>query len=460
MWVQTTTAPTTRYRSTLWIREHRVSTIGLVLVVTLIAFEYMGVATALPTLVASLHGGRLYAWPIAAFTAASAVGTVAGGRICDRRGPAGPMIAGVLLFAVGLVIDGIAPDMFVLLAGRVVQGLGAGAVVVALYIIIAIVYPLRDRPAASALISAAWVVPSLVGPPIAGLVTQEFGWRWVFLGLVPFVLAGLVLLVPVMRRLSATQTERPPVRRGLLVAGIGAAIGVSMFTAGAQRVDLIGVPVAVAGLVLLVVSLRRLMPRGTARAARGMPAIILSRALIAGSFGGVETYLPLTLTSVHHYTPAAAGLPLTAGALGWSAASAWQGRKPDLSRTMLLRVAFLLVASGLAVVATVAFHGVPPWLAYPGWILTGSGMGIGVASISVLLLTQSATHERGFNTSAMQLADMLGTVLLVGIGGVLVNALASTARPTVPLFAFDLLMCGVSLFGAIVPAGRTAGRLP
>src|ERR1700716_843118 len=117
--VTTTTASAPpRYRNTLWSREHRIPTIGLVLVVTLVAFEFMGVATALPTLVADLHGGRLYAWAIAAFTAASAVGTVVGGRISDRRGPGGPMIGAIVLFAIGLLIGGSAHSMALLLAGR------------------------------------------------------------------------------------------------------------------------------------------------------------------------------------------------------------------------------------------------------------------------------------------------------------------------------------------------------
>ncbi|HEY1574449.1 MAG TPA: MFS transporter [Pseudonocardiaceae bacterium] len=448
-----------RYRSTLWVREHRVPTAGLVLIVTLIAFEFLGVATALPTMVADLHGGRLYAWPIAAFTAASAIGTVVGGRICDRRGPGGPILGGVVLFAAGLVVCGVAPSMLVLLLGRVVQGFGAGVVVVTVWVLIAMVYPQRDRPAASALLSAAWVVPSLIGPPVAGLVTQQFGWRWVFLGLVPLVLVGLPLLVPVMRRVRDAGTERRPVKRGLVVAGIGAAVGVSACTAAAQRLDLVAVPIAVAGLVVLAVSLRTLLPAGTVRAARGLPAVVLSRGLLAGSFGAVEAFLPLTLTSVHHFGPAESGLPLTLSAIGWAGASAWQGRHVEVSRTTLLRVAFVLVAVGLGTVSVIAWQGGSPWLAYPAWMVGGMGMGLGVSSISLLLLNLSPEHARGFNSSAVQLADMICTVLLVGVGGVLVNALGSTARPTVPLFVFDLLMCSVALLGAVVSARRTEGRL-
>jgi hypothetical protein len=267
------------------------------------------------------------------------------------------------------------------------------------------------------------------------------------------------LLVPVIRGLRNVTAERRPVRRGLLAAGIGAAVGVSACTAAAQDLHLVAVPVAVAGLVLLGFSLHRLMPAGTVRAVRGLPSVVLARGLLAGSFAAVETYIPLTLTSVHGYTPAAAGLPLTVSALGWSAGSAWQSRHPDVSRTRVLQMAFLLVAVGLAIVSVVSWHWSPAWLAYCAWAVAGTGMGLGVSSVSVLMLGLSPAHELGFNTSAMQLADMIGTVLLVGVGGVLVNALGSTAHPTVPLFVFDVAMCCVAVFGAVVPAGRTARRL-
>jgi hypothetical protein len=123
-------------------------------------------------------------------------------------------------------------------------------------------------------------------------------------------------------------------------------------------------------------------------------------------------------------------------------------------------MAFGLVAVALGGIAVVAWHWAPGWLAMVAWAVGGAGMGLGMSSISVLLLGLSPAGERGYHTSAVQLADMISTVLLVGVGGVLVDTLGSTARPTVPLFLFDVLMCGVAGFGAIVPAARTGGRLP
>ncbi|MGH3991945.1 MAG: MFS transporter, partial [Pseudonocardiaceae bacterium] len=184
----TTTAP--RTASALWARDRRTTTAGLLLMVTMAAFEAMSVGTAMPTMVAELRGEALYSWPFTAFLAASVVGTVLSGRLSDTRGPRLPILGGPAVFGAGLVVAGAAPTMAVLLAGRVLQGLGAGMMIVAVYVLIALAYPERDRPAAFGAVSAAWVVPALVGPTIAGLVTEHASWRWVFLGLAPFVLLG------------------------------------------------------------------------------------------------------------------------------------------------------------------------------------------------------------------------------------------------------------------------------
>ncbi|HJP78548.1 MAG TPA: MFS transporter [Pseudonocardiaceae bacterium] len=453
----TTTIRRTRVRSTLWTPARRFTTVGLVVVMTLIAFEYLGVATALPTLVASLHGGRLYAWPITAFAAASAIGSALAGRWADQRGPGMPLLTSISLFCVGLVVAGTATDMPILLVGRVVQGVGAGAATVAMYVLIAQAYEKSDRPAMSAVLAGAWVVPSLVGPVIAGFVTVAFGWRWVFLGLVPLLVVGTAFVVPVVRRLPRPSHETiAPARRGLVWAAVGAAVGVAAITAGAQQLDWVSVPVIAVGLVLTVLAVRRLLPKGTFRAGRGLPSIVLSRGMMAGAYNAAEAYVPLVLTAVHGFSPSMAGLPLTIGALGWSGASAWQGRYSHLSRSKLLRVAMVLVAVGIAGVALVALGSMPSWAAFPAWTCAGTGMGIGMPAVAVLVLGASPDEEQGFNSSAVQLSEVMATVTLVGLGGVLVNVLGSTSHPGPALLLFDLMMAGVAALGALIPGGRTA----
>ncbi|MEU6155729.1 MFS transporter [Actinosynnema sp. NPDC047251] len=439
----------TTNKGRLWTPERRGPTAGIVLLVTLLAFENMGVGTAMPRMVAELGGDDLYAWPFLAFLAASVIATVLSGRLSDLRGPRPSLLIGPALFLVGLVVAGLAQDMTVLLLGRVLQGLGGGAQIVAAYVLIGLVYPERDRPAVFGLVASAWVVPSLVGPAVSGWLTEALSWRWVFLGLAPFVLLGVLLLVPVLGKLPAHRPDETR-RRGLPWAALGAGLGVVGLSWAAQHPTGINLVIGLAGLAVLVPALRVLLPKGTLRARRGLPMTILARGLLAGSFFAVEAFIPLTLTSVHGYSAIAAGIPLTLSALGWTTGAWWQSRKPDVPRATMVRWGFVLNAVGVAGVTLIAPSWGPAFLTPVLWTVAGAGMGLAMSSLSVLTLAASSDVDRGFNSAALQISDMLGSALMVGLGGVLVARFASTAAPTAAVVPFDLLMAGVSVLGAVL----------
>ncbi|TCO60735.1 MFS transporter [Actinocrispum wychmicini] len=434
----------------LWAPDRRAATVGIVLLVTLTAFERMGVTTAMPRLVAELHGEELYAWPFLSFLVASVVATVLAGQLCDRYGPARVVMAGPALFLVGLLVAGFAPSIPVLLAGRVLQGLGAGTQTVVSTVLIGLVYPERDRPAAFGAVSAAWVLPALIGPAVSGVVTERIGWRFVFLGLVPLVVVAALLLVPVLRRLP--EHDGAPPRQGRLLAAVGAAAGVAGLSWAAQHPSAVMVALGLASLAVLYVAQRSLLPAGTLLARRGLPVTILARGLLAGAYFSCVAYVPLTLTVVHGFDPLLAGLPLTVGSLGWASASAWQGRHRDLARPVLLRWGFVFVAAGVATLSLVAPAWGVPWVALPAMALAGAGMGLGVSSVSVLTLAASTPSDRGFNSSAMWLADQLGSAVLVGIGGILVPAAGAGT--------LNLLMAGVAVVGAVVTGPRVTSPGP
>src|SRR4051794_13659071 len=136
------------------------------------------------------------------------IGIVFAGEQADRRGAGPPYVIGLTLFAIGLVIGGTAPVMPVLVAGRFVQGFGAGVVPAIGYVAIGRSFPVEARPRMFAVLSTAWVVPGLVGPVLAERVSDKVGWRWVFLGLVPLVAVAGSLVVPAMVRLGPV--ARPP----------------------------------------------------------------------------------------------------------------------------------------------------------------------------------------------------------------------------------------------------------
>jgi MFS family permease len=445
-------------RPGIWDPAHRRTTAGLLTLVTLIAFEAMAVGTAMPTAVTELDGLAWYAWPFSAYLVASVVGMVLGGEAGDRRGPRIALPLGVAVFAAGLLVAGTASHMAVLVAGRAVQGLGAGAMATLLYVIAGQAYAAGLRPRLFGAISAAWVLPALVGPLIAGFLTTHTSWRSVFLGLLPFVVVGVLLVVPASRLPAADSADRGGRSRAgwALLAGLG----IVLLQYAGQRLDLLAAAVAVAGLVALAAGLRPLLPRGTVRARRGLPAVIASRGLLAGAFFGMDALLPLTLTAVHGFSPTAAGLPLTTGAIGWATASQLQGRRPDVPRERVLRLGFVLLALGLAGTALAALPALGGWPAYLSWAVAGLGMGLGMPSVGVLLLDLSTERDRGANSAALQISDVTTAALCIGLAGVLVAAATDgpLSVPVAVLLTIAVLTV-IALVGVRV-AGRTAVPAP
>ncbi|MBC8078103.1 MAG: MFS transporter, partial [Chloroflexales bacterium] len=164
----------------VWDGAHCLLTIGLILVVSGAAFETLAVATTLPATVRELGGLNLYGWAFSVFQLTSLIGITVAGAEADRRGPAGPLIAGVALFVAGLLVAGLAPSMPVLILGRAVQGLGAGCISSVSYTVVGQGYAEAARPQMLAIMASAWVIPGLIGPAIAGLVADSLGWRWIF----------------------------------------------------------------------------------------------------------------------------------------------------------------------------------------------------------------------------------------------------------------------------------------
>jgi hypothetical protein len=283
----------------------------------------------------------------------------------------------------------------------------------------------------------------------------------VFLGILPLIALGLALLLPALHRFGARVgvPATPSARRWwALLVGLGI---VALQYAG-QRLDLLSLGIALVGTVVLVVGLRPLLPAGTARVRPGLPAVIGARGLLAGAFFGMDALLPLSLTELHGYSPTAAGIPLTAGALGWALASQLQARGPDVARVVLLRIGFVLLAAGLAGTALVAVPGLQGWPSYLTWAVAGLGMGVGMPSLSLLLLEQSAEERRGADSAAFQIADVTGSALCVGVVGVLVAAATAglLSLPAAVLVAVAVLTALAAVGAWVAPRAGAPAAAP
>ena len=425
--------------------RYRALSVGLVALVMLVAFEAMAVATAMPVVARELGGMHLYNLAFSATLAASVIATVLGGRWSDRSGPMTPIATGVAGFVAGLLIAGLAPTMEIFVAGRFVQGLGGGLIQVALYVFVARVYPPELHPKVFALFSAAWVVPSMVGPSIAGLVVENTDWRWIFLGVSLIVVPASLLL---WRGGGGQATgggggaqPAPGIGRKLVWATL-TAVAAALIQYG-SALQLAGVPLLLAGVVLLAVALPRLLPAGSLRAARGLPTAPVLRGLAFGALMAAEVLIPLMLINERHLTPTGAGVVLTIGALGWSTGS-WIMGRGRIGKLTALRGGAFMIAGGIALVSLVLIDSVPVAVAYVAMAISGLGIGVLHPTVSVLVLELSAQGEEGQNSAAVGVGESVFTVVAVAVTGALFTA---TGETYLVGFAFTV---GLALLAAFV----------
>ena len=281
----------------------------------------------MPSVSADLDGRAWFSAAFSATLAASVVGMVAGGLWSDRSGPRLPLLASVAVFAGGLLLAGLAPGIELFVAARFLQGLGAGAMTVALYVVVARIYAPIDHPRIFGAFAAAWVIPSMVGPTVAGVVAEAFGWRWVFLGVVALARGGDG---DAAARRCAGSSTTPSRRRSPPAAGSRSRrrrrSPWSPSTWPAAPPPRLGFVAAVVALVVVVVAVRPLLPAGTLVVRRGLPSVVALRGAIAATFFATEIYLPYLLQEHYDVPPWLSGATLTVGALGWSGASQVQAR--------------------------------------------------------------------------------------------------------------------------------------
>ncbi|MBN9171640.1 MAG: MFS transporter [Microbacterium sp.] len=445
---------------TIWSARHAWVTAGSVALIFLAALQSLAVTTVMPVVSADLGGAALYAVAFSGTLATSVIGMVVVGAWSDRTGPVAPLTAAVALFVVGLVIAGLAPTMPVLVAGRLVQGLGTGGQVVALYVVTARVYPPSLHGRVFAAFSAAWVVPSLIGPFLAGAVAEFLHWRWVFLGVAVLTAAAFAMVALRLRGIPL-RTDHPatgPVGIRMLCAVLVAIGGVTTSLAGEFPVP--AWLVVLVSLIVIVLALRPLLPKRTLVAARGLPSVVLMRGFIAGALFGAEIYVPYLLIERDGFPPTLAGLGLTAAAIAWAVAADISGRVGDRlgnARISVLGAAQLFTAA--VVVGAAALLHLHPIVVIVGWAFAGGGMGLMYPRLTVLTLAYSTSRDQGFNSSALSIFDAIGSTVVIAVMGLVFTALAGGPAAFPAVFGIAAALAVAALVpGLRLGHARETGR--
>lgn len=454
-------------RNAFFDADSRPLTIGILLGVTLVAFESLAVVTIAPLFAAELDGIALYGWVFSGLLLAALVGAVVGGELADRGTLARPLLGGLAFFGLGLAVSGFAPTMPVLIVGRVLQGLGGGALTTVMYAAITRAYPDNLRARMMALTSSAWVVPALLGPTVAGLVAEAVGWRWVFWGILPLLaLVGALTVrpfgalgAPVGAGTEAAASRRGASRFGAALA-LAAGTGLLLFGIGLESA-LPAAALALSGALLAAYGLRALLPAGTLRLRRGLPSVVAGRGALFSAFIGVEAFLALMLTAVHGHSTAVTGVVIATGSISWSVGAWLQSKLDDRhadKRALRMFAGIALLTLGIALQVIALFVSAAPLaVVIAGWVLAGLGIGIAHATSSVLAFALAPPGEEGSVSAALQISDQFMAAISTGVGGALF-ALATrlewgAQRGILLAFAFVVVLAGVALV-----AGWRAGE--
>ena len=409
-----------------WAPEYRRLSIGIVALVSVFGFEGIAIGAVMPVAAADLNAISNYAVAFTSFTMASLLGMTFAGLWANKIGLARVVVFAVAALALGSIVAGFAPNLAVLTIGRSIQGFAMGIDLVTMYVVIGRMYPETLRAKALGMLAAAWVVPGLIGPGLAGLLVEISSWRMTF-WIVPILLIGpITLLIPELKKLPFVPS---PVRTDarLQITSTLIAIGaLSVFQAGASHVgrwhSLLIAAIFFISLGVTAWSTKALMPKGFLRMAPGIPAIVGMRGVVAGSFFAAEIYVPLALQEIRGTSVALSGGVLTAATITWFAGSWLQGsHKLKISREQILLIGVLLTCLGIALTPVAVF--VPTSITLAAliasfvWGIAAFGMGICFPTLGALMLDQSPDEEHARHSASLQMSDSFGVIIATAIAG-------------------------------------------
>jgi MFS family permease len=420
--VSPTSAENCRAQSGIFAPNQRGLTIGLVLVLVVVAFEGLAVTTIMPVTVRALHGLALYAWSFSGFMLGSLVGTVAAGDYAARYGSVVTFTAALVIFAAGLLTCGAADRMLMFIAGRVVEGMGAGAIRSLTWLAINQAYTAHNHVRMGAALSSAYIVPTLIGPTAAGIIVDVWGWRVVFLSLVPLVPVALWLIVRALREFGSSPVAGAAARKAGTAMVMAAGLAVTLAALELPPSRLIVAAMAF-GSVTAYLAARRVLPSSTLTFGRGLPAILAMRGVLTFGYFGSLAFFPMALELVRGLSPTLAGIGISAGSIGWTTGSwtavAFDRRFGITARHQVIRLGLALLILGATGTSGTLIQAFPVGVAIAGWGIAGLGMGLAYNTDSVLAIQAESELSAATVTSSMQLTDSLGQVLGAGTGGVL-----------------------------------------
>lgn len=412
--------------------------VSVMLAMFMIAIEATIVATAMPEIVGRLGGFSLYSWVFAGFLLTQAATTVLFGKLADLYGRRPVLVGGIVIFLVGSILCGFARTMIALIAFRLMQGLGAGAMQPVAMTIVADLYSPEERASIQGYLSSVWGISAVIGPLVGGVIVERFSWPWVFWINIPVGIATIFLVTRNLHEGVERKKHNLDVV-GAVVFGIGiSALLVALTEIGQPAAN----PVVIAVCLIAFLTAMPVFFWQEKRAEEPMLALELWRdrlvastnltALVAGmTLIGVTSFLAVYVQGVMGRSPTVAGLALTMMAVGWPLASMVARRLyAAIGMRGTLRLGTVLIVAG-AVFFPFLTPASSPLFAGTGSFILGFGMGFLIVTCLIMVQGSVAWQQRGSVTAAAVFSRTLGNTLgAVVLGSVLNYGIHAYSKTT------------------------------
>jgi EmrB/QacA subfamily drug resistance transporter len=414
-------------------REVLIPFSGAMLAMLLAALDQTIVATALPRIVADLHGLDHLSWVVTAYLVGSTVTVPLYGKLSDLYGRRRLFFLAIGLFLIGSALCGAAQTMTQLIAFRALQGLGAGGLIPLTFAVIGDLFSPRERGRYQGLTGAVWAIAAVAGPLLGGVLTDSVSWRWIFYINLPLGGIALVVVATTMHIGFARREHTIDYAGAALLTAATVCLLLGAVWGGQnypwQSAEIVGLLVAGAVLATAFVAVE-------ARAAEPIIPLQLFRnpvftvanvaaVLLGGALLVALVYIPLFVQGVIGGSATNSGVVLIPLLLGWVLTSVISGfvisrtgryRLFPIGGTLLVVVGFWLLTR--MDVGTSSFTATLYMLVV--------GLGMGLMFQTYILAVQNAVHpsEMGIASAAVQFFRSIGgTFAVAGFGSILTTRL-------------------------------------
>lgn len=426
-------------RASIGLRSERGPVLlAVMLSLALVAVEATVLATAVPAIVDDLGGLTDFPWLFSCYLLAQAVTIPVFGKLADLFGRKPVMITGVCAFLVGSLLCGFAWSMGALIAFRVVQGLGAGAIQPMAMTIVGDLYSVRERAKVQGYLASVWALSSVLGPTLGGVLADYVHWRWIFFINLPLGAVALWVLIRKFDERVVRQRHRVDFVGALLLAIGGVLLLIGLFEGGQQWAWSSPISLTLFAVSALVLTCFVFVERRVTEPVLPMwifrQRILVSSYLTAFIVGmlilGLSSYVPLYTQVVLGQGAVVAGLTLATMFIGWPIAASISGRfylTLGFRFTLLMGAVFAL--AGAVVLSTVSGDSSVLHISTACFLM---GVGFGFVNAPAVVAAQSSVtwRSRGVVTATNSFSRSVGSAVGVAVFAAIVNAGISTGPPS------------------------------